>query len=311
MRHLAPYAGPHWRWFVMGAVCALCVVGAKLSLPWPLRAVAEHLTGDHSAGGLIALVPTWLDPIITLGGIFLLLVVSLGLSDFLERLCFGRFSSKTVNSVRVQVLESVSGTQAPVADTRDLVTRLIGDAGRIKSGLRLFLVHVATSGVLLLGMTVILFRMDWKLGLIFALAVLATLAVTFWAAAETLQISLQRRHKEGEYAERVRQAVHGAAGAPLKNGDRSDARQTKLQGIATLSTQGIFGVAVLTALWAGSRTVQAGTMAPGDMVVFMMYALMLQSPIVRLTRQGTRTGKIVGASYRLLQLVTTRERNPK
>lgn len=104
---------------------------------------------------------------------------------------------------------------------------------------------------------------------------------------------------------------------PLETNDGVfEATQTKLQGIATWTTHGIFGAAVLAALWVGALAVDAGRMAAGDMVVFMMYALMMRGPIVRLARQGCRTGKALGTGYRLVQLFSvdtvarTKQREP-
>ena len=63
----------------------------------------------------------------------------------------------------------------------------------------------------------------------------------------------------------------------------------------------MFGLAVLAALWVGVNGVEAGRFAAGDMVVFMMYVLMMRGPIVRLARQGSQTGKVLGAGYRIIQ----------
>ncbi|MGH8729556.1 MAG: hypothetical protein ACREV9_15675 [Burkholderiales bacterium] len=47
-------------------------------------------------------------------------------------------------------------------------------------------------------------------------------------------------------------------------------------------------------------------MEVGDLVVFMMYALMMRGPIVRLARQGSKTGRIFGAGYRLVHMIDKR-----
>jgi hypothetical protein len=65
----------------------------------------------------------------------------------------------------------------------------------------------------------------------------------------------------------------------------------------------VFGVAVLLALWTGASAIEAGRLAAGDLVLFMLYALMMRSPIVQLTRQGCRSGKILATGYRLSQLL--------
>lgn len=313
LRGLAPYSRRHWRWFALGAIAAVGVVAARLALPWPLRTVADLARGAADSNWILTLAPSGLDPVLAMGGIFFALIFALGLSDLLERLYFARFSIATVRGLRSEAIAAVVGTRAEERSSQsgDLVSRLIGDTGRIKSGMQGFLVHVATNGLVFVGMTVILFTMHVRLGLIFALAGIATALVTAWAAARIFRNTISHRAREGELADRIQDALQSdsdddTAMAEIDDASNGDeARQTKFQGIATWTTHAIYGAAVLAALWAGSAAVEAGELALGDLVVFMMYALMIRGPIVRLARQGSKTGKIFGAGYRLVQLFDT------
>ena len=314
IRGLAPFASPHWRWFVRGAIAAFAVVAARLSLPWPLRAVADRWGGDGIAQhGLLAWVPPAVDPVIAMGALFLILVFVLGLCDYRERLNFARFAIGTVDDLRNRALATAMGGRAGFAGSAgDLVSRFFADSPRIKSGMQGFLVHVMTSGILIVGMTAVLFKMDATLGYIFLLAGLATVVVTGWAAARIFKSALLRRERDGDFANRIHAAINDDVSkvelqqVELERGG-SEAAQTKLEGIATWTTHGIFGTAVLSALWVGANAVESGRINVGDMVVFMMYALMLQSPIVRLARQGAKTGTILSAAYRLLQIFPARK----
>lgn len=311
VRGLAPYTRGHWRWFVLGACAAMGVVAARLVLPWPLRVVADRWLADEGAADawLAGLIPNALDPVLAMGMIFLVLIFLLGLSDFLERFYFARFSIDTVRAIRSAAFSSALRRRPEHGGRQnDLISRLVDDTARIKTGLQGFLVRVATNGTVFLGMTIVLFIIDAGLGLIFSVAGFATAIVTCWAAARTFQNSLLQRANESRLASEIRQAFHNHGGdaTPLKTNDGVfEATQTKLQGIATWMTHGIFGVAVLAALWVGARAVDAGRIAAGDMVVFMMYALMMRGPIVRLARQGCRTGKALGTGYRLIQLFSS------
>lgn len=311
IRGLAPYTHGHWRWFAIGACAATGVVAARLVLPWPLRAVADRwLTGPAAThAGLSASIPVPVDPVIAMGIIFFLLIFALGLSDFLARFYFARFAIETVRALRSAAFSFALRTRPEGRVTQsDSVSRLVDDTARIKTGLQGFLMRVATNGTVFLGMTIILFYMDTSLGLIFAAAGCITAMVTGVAAARTFQNSLLQRANESRLAFEIQQAFHEGEPRPLNSNDGVfEATQTKLQGIATWTTHGVFGVAVLAALWVGADAVDIGRMAAGDMVVFMMYALMMRGPIVRLARQGCRTGKVLGTGYRLVQLLPADE----
>lgn len=338
IRGLARFMPNHKRWFARGAFAAVVVVAARLALPWPLRAIADRWldTGASSAeassqGGLLGLVPAGLDPVLAMGGIFLLIILVLGLFDLIERFCFARFSIGVVRALRAKALKAAIGIRGEEVDlavaqldkedgeedgeetgrfvrSGDMVARLIGDTARVKTGLQGFLVHVATNGLVFLGVTIILFTMDIFLGAVFALAGLATAAVATLAANRMFHAALRHRSKEGELAEQIRKALKPNREARNfrkinKSSGRYEASQTRTQGMATFAAHGIFGLTVLAALWIGVNGIEAGRTSPGDIVLFMMYALLMRAPVVQLARQGARTGKILGAAYRVVQVL--------
>jgi ABC-type multidrug transport system fused ATPase/permease subunit len=98
----------------------------------------------------------------------------------------------------------------------------------------------------------------------------------------------------------------------MRRGDPGEEAQlTHAQGVATWATHAIFGAAVLAALAAGSNAVAAGRIGVAEMVLFMMYALMMRGPLVRLARQGAKSGRILAAGHRLLQLTETPAKEPR
>ena len=303
VRGLAPYARRHRRWFAGGVCAAFGVVAAKLALPWPLRLVAD---GWNGTGAMT--LPVAINPVLAMGAVFLALSFSLGFFDMLQRLYFARFSSATVKDLRADAMTHAVAMRLP--DLGDLMTRFVGDSGRVSSGMRSFFVHVGTSLILLLGMTAILFHMETALGLIFTSAILLTLLVTACISRRIFINSMHTREKESQLASRLYAAIDDEADedeededADFGRGGRSaKASHTRLQGIATWSAHGIFGLAVLAALWVGSMAIEAGTMTSGDMVVLMMYALLLQSPSIHLARQGAKCGKTFCSAYRLVQI---------
>ncbi|NNM28874.1 MAG: ABC transporter ATP-binding protein, partial [Akkermansiaceae bacterium] len=84
---------------------------------------------------------------------------------------------------------------------------------------------------------------------------------------------------------------------------RYEASLTRLQGRITWAAHLVLAVALPAALWFGYRAVVAETMDPGDLFVVMIYALMIIGPMVRLTRQGARSGKILANADRVRELV--------
>lgn len=296
----------HRKLFVGGSLAAIVVVAARLALPWPLRAIAE-VVADTAGAGASALP---LGTMARQSALFLCCIALLGLFDYLARLLFSRFSIATTRDLRQAAFSATLGTDIVKRKSAagDLVSRLIGDAARVKAGMQGFLLHVATNGLLFAGVAVILFTIDRRMGLLFAAAALATGAITIWGASAVFAKSLKHRRKEGQLANRIHSSLRKIESSSKlkrinKASGRYEASLTRLQGRVTWAAHVLFGLAVVGCLWIGANGAANGSLDPGEVLLFMLYALMLRGPVVRLCRQGTRTGKILGPAYRLVQML--------
>jgi ABC-type multidrug transport system fused ATPase/permease subunit len=318
LKGMAPYGRRHARVFAMGALAAGFVVAARLALPWPLRAIADIWVGAGEDAASAAVAQGTIHPAILMGFVFFVILVVLGLADMFERLYFARFSIGLVRDLRADTFGAVMKARARSRITKrgDLVARLVGDTARVKAGMKTFLVHVLTNSIVFLGVTAVLLSLDVALGLVFAVAAVGTAAVTWWGASRMFRLSLSYRTKEGKLADTIERGLrHGPADDRFRKINRSsgshEAALTRTQGITTWTTYTVFGLTVLAALWVGVNAVEAGRISAGDMVVFMMYALMMRGPTVRLARQGSQTGKVFGAGYRIIQARQDAERPAK
>jgi ATP-binding cassette subfamily B protein len=308
-RRLGRYGAPHAWSFLIGAAASLLVVAARLAMPWPLRTAVEDWSRAAASGADLGQSARAVSASLAeLGLLFLGILLVLGFADFIARLFFARFSIALVHALRRDVYLELVRTRSSETSQHagDLVARLVGDSARLRSGLQGFFVHVATNGLLLVGVTVVLFFLRWELGLVFLVANLATAVVTAWGAARLYELGRKSRKKEGKLADLLHKSLD--PDAPLfaklsKTSGRGEAAQTKIQGIATWSTHAFFGLAVLAVLIIGGRAIESGGASAGDFVVFLFYALMIRGPIVRVTRQGCRTGKILAQSQRLFEVL--------
>jgi len=256
-------------------------------------------------------------PAITVGVIYALMISVLGFADYRLRLSFARFAIGVVRDVRAVVIRGIGRLRRvdPERTSGDLVTRLIGDSARLKAGLKGFLIHVATNGLLFVGISGVLLWMEWSIGLIFLSASILTVVVTAISASEIFRRAIKYRHKESKIANTIsdRLALHRdeeddeeMEGDPLRanrSSGRYEASITRIQGLTTWVTHLILAIALPTALWRSFQAVTEGLIDPGDLFIVMLYALMILGPMVRLTRQGARCGKILANADRLVDLL--------
>jgi len=262
----------------------------------------------------VASVFSQVDPLIAMGGIFFLLVFALGFADHVERVNYARFVASSIRDLREKALRGALRKNDSSLNRRsgDLVSRIVGDAARIKAGLQGFLIHVATNGLMFIGVTVVLIWIHPPLGLIFSAAGILTWGVTAFSASSIFGKALRHRKKEGRLANSIQRACTGESfDKRVASVDGKSTSATvavsRIQGMTTWCVHGIFGIAVFTSLWAGGSAVSAGSLNPRDLFVFFAYALVMRAPMVQLARQGARTGKITASAYRLTQLLNVFE----
>lgn len=308
-RALKPFCLKHRALFWQGISFALLLVAVRVALPWPLRQLmTPWLQGESSSS-----LP---ESALTIGALYAVLIILLGLADFRLRLCFARFAISVVRDLRERVLNGLRFIRQHDQErsTGDLVTRLVGDSARLKAGLKGLLVHVATNGLMFFGISAVMLWIDLGVGLIFLTASILTVAITLVGASRIFRLAAKQRRKETKLAESI-----SARATLLEEDDEEyetvnqasgtyEARITKLQGLVTWAAHGVLALALPLALWLGFRGVVNETLSPADLFLVMLYALMIIGPMVRLTRQGARSGKILANANRLRALLKRAEK---
>ncbi len=300
----------------------------RLALPWPFRGIIEGLfkASSESTDIFAGWLPDSTNAVVILGLVFFVLIFLYGLCDFLERLWFARFAIGTMRDLRLEAFRAAVINHEKYSKKKrgDLIARLIGDTARIKNGLKGFFVHFLPNLFLFLGVTIILLLMNLHLGLIFVTSFLAVGTITVFSSFRQFKKSLKHRKKEGELSnqmletfrridkDRNREEFNRTFEKLNKKSGLYEASLTRAEGLTTWAICVIFGLTVLLAIWIGTDAVKQDQLNMGDMVVFMMYAIMLRGPVMRLGRYGTRMGKILGTSYRVAKILPDKnEKNSK
>lgn len=310
-RALKPYCIQNRGLFFQGLFFAILLVGSRIAMPWPLRQMMTPWLQNEEVSGVMA-------PILKIGVIYASLILLLGFADYRLRLSFARFSIAVVRDIRKQIIEGLSFLQMRHFDRSngDLVTRLVGDSARLKAGLKGFLVHVATNGLMFLGISIVILWIDLRIGFVFFAASACNIGITLAGAGLIFRIAIKQRRKESRLAE----SISNLNDLPPEEEDdlpvdfnkasgTYEARITRLQGRVTFAAHAILALTLPFALWLGFKGVIEERLLPGDLFLVMIYALMIIGPMVRLTRQGSRSGKILANANRLRALLRQTEKH--
>ena len=311
-RAFLPFARRHRSQFWKATAAAFLTVGCRLAFPWPLRALlGPWLESDGAGGESAALLAPALEDVLPLAALFFAIILVLGLAEFYQRLAVARFSIAWVRDIRAEAFRAAHRVDSHNLSVRtgDLVARLIGDTARLKAGLKGFLVHVATNGILFVGVTLILMWIDVRLGAVMAVACSLVLFASLWGAYRVFERYLKLRKKEGKLADRIQEALEEGpeeesfARVNYSSGQH-EASVVRIQGITTFVSHAVLGLAALVAIAIGVSGLQSQRIDPSDLFIFFLYVVTLHRPAVRLARQGTRIGKMMACGDRLYRLLS-------
>lgn len=301
-----PLFRQHRRSLLYGFLASLGVVAARAGLPWVFKLLLNPLTKGSAE-------PDLSTPLLLAGLTVFVILLAWGYFDQLLRWQFARFSIGVTRLAQLKAAESLESSVHYSRLKGDLASRLLGDASRFRSGLKSFLVLVLVNAILLLVSCAALVMVDFEVGLVMSAASLAIFGVTLFSAATLYKIAIRKRKKQGKFVERLNQR---AIGEPIDefdfqphDTDESEATSTKIQGRATWVAYTIFGLASVGALVLAVQHLHERSLHQSDMVVLMLYLFNIRAPIIRLTRQGCKSGQVLACGKRLQKLFS-REAEP-
>lgn len=310
LRSLRLHARPHRRIFFRGCIATVGVVLCRLAMPWPLRGFIDLILPDDQRGRLVQdLLPALGSPVLWLVATYVLLAAGLGACELIQRVAMKKFAAGIAHGLRAAALRGlIAGrSRAEKVSSADLVTRLISDVARIKAEVSGILVHGTQNGLLFLGVCAVFLFISPKLGLFFLIGGLLALGIGIRASAPVAASAAGQRKKEGSYAVLIEDSLEREA-LPEHMEDvnwqsaRADARTTRLIAVSTLFVHVALAAIIASALALAVADVRAGRLLPGDIFLFIAYALTVHRRMVQVGRQSARAGKVFAHVRRVAAL---------
>jgi ATP-binding cassette subfamily B protein/subfamily B ATP-binding cassette protein MsbA len=309
LRRLAPYTG-----LFLSAVAQVLAIGfLELVKPWPLKIIVDNVLGGRPV--------TWpglggFDPRALLAAACAALIVVyalLGALSVTSNYATISVGQRMVNDFRSELYAHLQRLSLAFHSRRqvgDLLYRLTADTFAIQTLTMNGFFPVMTSLVLLVGMVVVMFRLDWSLTLI-ALAVVPTLFVAITGTTRRMTaLATDARVKESALwavAQRTIGAIRVIQAFTTEASEHrrfvATSRESLAANLRLYTFQTVYSavVGVLIAggtaavLWFGATHVLEGRLTVGEVLVFTSYLASLYAPINNLTQtysliQGARVG---------------------
>jgi ATP-binding cassette, subfamily B, bacterial MsbA len=311
-RRLLVFVRPYWKLLLLAAVVLVFSSLAGLALPLAVRGVVDSALVNANFDLLNRVT-------LALLGLFVLQAVF----GFAQSYIMGWVGERVVANVRETLyahLQNMPLSFFASTRTGDLLSRLGSDVTTIQNAVTDVLLSLLSNIVMFIGGIIIISVMAWRLTLIMlAVVPLAVLGMILLGRL-VRKLSRQVQDTLAEVSATAEEAITGVrivksfAREPYEV-DRYRAGTERLFGLAVKrvrlrATLGpIIGLLAYTSialvLWFGSREVIAGNLTPGELISFLLYTMMIATPIAAFTSLYSQFQQALGASERVFQLLDT------
>jgi ATP-binding cassette, subfamily B, bacterial len=318
----SPFLAPRRKGLAFALFVLLAETAASLAQPWPLALTIDYVLGD---GELPAFVPNSIsDPATLLAGIAFLTVLIFAATRSLaafRRYLLQKLGQQTVFDMREALYGKVHALGLDFHGKRrtgDTITRVTSDVKEVRTLLVDSVIEVFSSVLILIGMMVVMFWLNWQLTLL----ALATVPFLFVAVARYRAALIERmqvvRAKEGAIASVVQEAITGIRAVKIFG--REDEEMERFRGESEESLRASIGSSAIEARFSiflgvvggagtalvtyfGARQVLSGGLSVGDLTVFVAYLGLFLSPLWALSRQANQIGKSLVSGERIMELL--------
>ncbi|WP_445525408.1 ABC transporter ATP-binding protein [Streptomyces cyslabdanicus] len=292
-------------------------IGLQLAAPYLLRQFIDGALSGQTRRTLLV-VAVWV-----LTAALGLLVVTVGSEAVSSRLAW-----RSTNRLRADLVEHCL-RRSPAFYRRhppgELVQRMDSDVGRLTAVMSTLVVELVAQALLVAGILLALFHMEWRLALVFAPFAAGTLlllrrlvgrAMPFVTARQTVAADLQGFLEERlAAAEELR--ANGAARHTLRELEHRQselyrrARQAAQASIRWPATvQGLSAVSVVLALAVSAWLHGQGRLSTGTAFASLSYAMLLRRPLLNITTRFRELEDAAAGVGRLQELLEQEDPQP-
>jgi ATP-binding cassette, subfamily B, bacterial len=310
---------------------ALCMLGftlTELISPWPLKIIFDHILLDKSLPASLS----WVGDLLARGKTFAVVVLSIciiliacfrSVFAYFHSFLTSRIGYEMVYRLRRELfahLQQLSLSFHARARTGELLTKVVSDTSALKDVFAESALNFASHLLTVIGMFVIMFALNWHLGLV-VLATFPLLCYTLFFVYGRIKISARRhREREGNVATRaleVFSTLHLVRAFARERHEQErfeqesshtleeGIRTARLEAAATRATEIVSATSICAVVLFGALQVIAGRMLPGEVLIFTAYLTSMYKPLRTLARISSQFSKAAASGERIADIFRT------
>jgi len=309
---LLRYIRPYWRWMTVAVVALVISSLLGLVLPLVVRNLVDFVFVNKDFGDLnrvtIALVVVF---------------VFQALFTFIQQMALAFIGEHAVADIRIAVYTHMQ--ELPLSfyaerRTGELVSRLTNDVALLQQSMTWNVVILLRQVITIVGAVGLLFWLDWRLTLLILIVVpiitltMVNLGGRIRHASVAVQDALAEVASTAEETTRGVRIVKSFAREPYEIDRfsvrvmdlfRAAMRRAKMNAMLAPIIALIASFTITGILYYGGSQVILGRLTPGDLIAYLIYTVLVASPIAIMADLYGQFQAAIGASERLFVLLDT------
>lgn len=326
VRYFAPAIKEHKGTIGVAMLALFLQTLFSLLEPWPLKFVIDLITNSQQ-GRTQGLLPTFITDLsatefLTLLAIALIIFASLrALFAYISTIAFALVGHKVLMRVREQLfnhMQRLSLSYHSEARSGDLVMRLLSDIGMIREVTVTAILPLLGNFLVLVGMLGVMFWLNWQLTLVVVAIMPALFFLTMFKSRKIQHVSRKNRQREGAMAATasetigaiqtvqslsLEKAFSGHFSAQNKKSVKEGVKAKRLAASLERMVDVQVAVALALVLWFGAQHVLAGTLSPGELLIFVFYLRRVFRPLRDFAKYTSRLAKASASGERVLEVL--------
>jgi len=314
LSRLGAYLRPQWAGLVVASCLMLGAALLELVPQLVLRHAIDNQLAERSAEGLGLLT------LLFFGSILVSFVLG-----YAQAMLMAFIGQRVIFAIRMDLFRHLQKMSVGYFDRNPvgrLVTRITNDVAVIEQTLSMGVVQILVNLVMVSGIIVILFVLDWELALLmYALLVPLAFLVRQFAVAQRAAFGAQRLWLARVNAY-LNELITGVAVVQIFNRQRRNMERFDERNVGTRDanlrilfwyaifepTVVMFGAATLAMIiWFGGIRAVDGSLSPGTLVAFIAYTQRFFWPIRALSEQYTTLQSAMASAERIFSVLDVEE----
>jgi subfamily B ATP-binding cassette protein MsbA len=307
---LLRYARPHRGRLAAALLAMLVYAGASAVLTWLIKPIFDDVLRSRTDLGLVT-------------GLVVAAYLLKGLGSYTSVYLMTDVGQRVVLDVRNRLFRHILGQSAGFFARRSsgqLMSRITNDVGQVQQAVSETIGDLLRESLALVGYAAVLLWIDARLALV-CLTATPLVLYPLVRLGQRVRRTTRRGQEELENLSHITaEAFTGhrivkAFGAEEHEAERfaRAARRLYRTNLKVTSTVSILpplmeflgGLAVVAALWYGSRQISAGELTTGDFATFIAAAFLMYTPIKKLSRVNATLNQAIAASERIFEMLDT------